>query len=108
MHGKPIISTASVSSFMLFAYLYFAVLIFKEFALSLISSLFMVKFTALADGTTENPSFSSFINSSVLIASTSGTIKSGDISSTTVLSFLASNISNTLAESAICIAGAFS
>ena len=66
----------------------------------------MVKFTALALGTTVIPLFSILKSSSVLIASISGTIKSGLTSSTRFANFFASSISKTTELSATCMAGA--
>ena len=69
---------------------------------------FIVKFTALALGTTWMPIFSQSYNFSVRMASISGTMMSGLCFSTTAIKASPSSMWNTSHSSATCMAGACS
>jgi hypothetical protein len=69
-------------------------------------SRFIVIAAARAEGTTQYPSRSTSSSTSVRIASTSGTMKSGRCLSIAALSFSASSIEKISCPSATCMAGA--
>ena len=69
-------------------------------------SRFIVITAALADGTTACPAASTSASTSVRIASTSGTTKSGRCFAIAAFSASASSIENTSNPSATCMAGA--
>ena len=107
-HGNPIRSAAALSSSSVFTNSYGPVLSPNSSAANLRMFLrFMVLFTASAFGITLNPSASAAKSASILIASTSGRIKSGFSARITSKSASLFCILTTCARCATWCAGAF-